>query len=427
MSALTTEEKVEIVEKRNAKIAEQGKLTRIKRARQECKTFNLKIVKNKLSQAQNEAINRLFLEAKWLKNSIIASENISKISTKKQSEVLAKMPDGSFETRELKHLGSHHQQSILAQVKSNLKTLKTQKQNGRKVGALRFVKEVNSITLKQYGVSYRFKSATKVKIQGINGYVRVKGVEQLEGYELANAKLVRKPSGYYLQITAFKNKEENKKKEYKKGSKIGIDMGVKTHLTLSNGVKVNVLVEESERLKRLQRKLARQVKGSNNHYKTKHLMRKEYEKMNNKKNDIANKIVHKLLSENETVYMQDENIKAWVRKNGWVKSGRKLHHSILGRVKAKLVAHDRVVVLPKWAPTTQLCGNDNCGVLNKHSLDERVYNCACGYSFDRDTHASLNMIRMGMAQQQKVVQQKFNNDKFVLGGDVNSASTSGIS
>lgn len=379
---------------RNKLIAENGKLTRARRALQECKVFDLKIIDNKLKLSQKEALDRLFLEAKWHKNTIIACDNIQTISTKKLTSVQVKMPDNTFETRELKHLGSHQQQSILAQVKSNLKTLATQKQNGRKVGRLNFVKEVNSIELKQYGNSYRFKSATKVRVQNIPGYVRVRGIKQLEGYELANARLVRKPSGYHLLITAFKNKTELKEKEFEKGSKIGIDMGVKTHLTLSNGEKYNVLIEETERLKRLQRKLSRQVKGSNNYNKTRYLMRKQYEYMSNKKNDAANKIVSKLSNEYETIYMQDENLKAWVKKNGYVKAGRKLHHSILGRVKAKLVAHDRVVVLNKWVPTTQLCGNASCGALNKHSLDEREYSCSCGYSFDRDTHAALNTIRL---------------------------------
>ena len=116
--------------------------------------------------------------------------------------------------------------------------------------------------------------------------------------------------------------------------------------------------------------------------------------MSNKKNDAANKIVHDLLSTYETIYMQDESLRAWVKKNGYVKAGRKLHHSILGRVKAKLVALDRVVVLNKWVPTTQLCGGANCGALNKHGLNDRVYECSCGYVFDRDTHAALNMIRL---------------------------------
>ena len=131
--------------KRNKLIAENGKLTRARRALQECKVFDLKIIDNKLKLSQKESLDRVFLEAKWYKNKIIACDNVQAISTKKQSSVQVKMPDGNFETRELKHLGSHQQQSILAQVKSNLKTLATQKQNGRKVGSLNFVKEVKSI------------------------------------------------------------------------------------------------------------------------------------------------------------------------------------------------------------------------------------------------------------------------------------------
>lgn len=33
--------------------------------------------------------------------------------------------------------------------------------------------------------------------------------------------------------------------------------------------------------------------------------------------------------------------------------------------------------------------------MNKHSLDERVYECSCGYSYDRDIHAAMNMISLG--------------------------------
>ena len=378
---------------KNKKISEALAKTRAKRLNQECKTFDLKIVQNKLNLKQKEALKRVFLEAKWLKNDIIASDNINKYDTKTKS-VMVKKPNGEFEQRDLIIIAAQIKQTVLTQVKTNLKTLSTQKQNGRKVGKLRFVKQVNSIDLKQYGVSYKFKSATKVKIQGIPGYVSVKGREQLDGYELANAKLVRKPSGYHLRITAFKNKSETQQ-SYQSESKIGLDMGVKTHITLSNGEKFNVLIGETGRLKHLQRKLSKQVKGSNNYHKTRYLMRKEYEKMDNRKNDAANKLVHKLLSENETVYMQDESITAWRKKNGYVKAGRRLHHSILGRVKAKLVQHERVVVLPKWYPTTQLCRGENCGALNKHSLDERVYECSCGYSYDRDIHAAMNMISLG--------------------------------
>ena len=85
-------------------------------------------------------------------------------------------------------------------------------------------------------------------------------------------------------------------------------MGVSNTLTLSNGEKYNISIEESERLKKLQVKLARQIKGSNNRYKTIKKLRKEYNHINNKKNDITNKLVRYLLDNYDTIIIQDEQI-----------------------------------------------------------------------------------------------------------------------
>ena len=85
--------------------------------------------------------------------------------------------------------------------------------------------------------------------------------------------------------------------------------------------------------------------------------------------------------------MQDENLK------GWHKGlfGRTVQHSALGLVKAKLIKHERVTVLPKSAPTIKYC--PVCGNLKKDiTLAERIYECSCGYSEDRDIHAARNMI-----------------------------------
>ena len=71
------------------------------------------------------------------------------------------------------------------------------------------------------------------------------------------------------------------------------------------------MVEESERIKKLQRKLQRQKKGSNNRYKTKLKLKYAYIKLSNKKRDKANKIVHDILSGCDTVIMQDEQIAGW--------------------------------------------------------------------------------------------------------------------
>ena len=81
--------------------------------------------------------------------------------------------------------------------------------------------------------------------------------------------------------------------------------------------------------------------------------------------------------------MQDENISGW---KYWF--GRQVHHSVLGRVKAKLkpIAH----VLSRWEPTTKLC--TNCGTLHDIKLSDRRFICDCGVDMDRDIHAAQNMI-----------------------------------
>lgn len=58
---------------KNRRIKESIKATKAKRKTQTCSTFDLKIVGNKLSSTQREALTRVFLEAKWLWNECIAS------------------------------------------------------------------------------------------------------------------------------------------------------------------------------------------------------------------------------------------------------------------------------------------------------------------------------------------------------------------
>ena len=127
--------------------------------------------------------------------------------------------------------------------------------------------------------------------------------------ELANANLIKRPDGYYLKVTAFINKENFKEKQ-KNGKEIGIDFGIKTNLTTSEGEKIDVSVEESDRLKKLQREMFRRTKGSNNRHKTIKLIQREYQKLSNRKQDKANKIVSKLKAY-KCIVMQDEQIASW--------------------------------------------------------------------------------------------------------------------
>ena len=122
---------------------------------------------------------------------------------------------------------------------------------------------------------------------------------------------------------------------------LGIDMGCHTSFTLSTGEEVDVKVKEPEHLKRLQRKQNRQKKGSNSRRRTIHKIQKKHQRLVNRKNDMANKIVADLNSRFGLIYIQDENLKGW-HKDG---HGKAVQHSCLGRVKAKLKSQDNVYVV----------------------------------------------------------------------------------
>lgn len=369
---------------KNEQIRQSLLKTREKRKSQECKVYSLKIQTNKLSKKQKESLKMMFVEGKWFWNYIV---NFTETNDIKDVDLKIKSvkhfdKDHNEIISDFNYLSSQQKSGLYKNFISNIKTLSTLKKKGKKVGRIGYTSDLKSLPLKQYGNTHKIVDHNKVKIVNV-GTVKVQGLEQFiydKDVECANANLVHKSSGYYLKITTFKKKE----KYYKPEKVIGIDLGISTHITASDGKKINVLVEETERLKRLQRKMQKQKKNSNNRYKTRLKIQKEYEKMCNRREDLANKIVHDL-TDNQICVFQDEQLHAW---HGTF--GKTVQHSILGRVKAKLMKNPNAVCLNTYLPTTKLCGN--CGKYHDMSLKNRIFKCDCGIEEDRDIHAAQNMI-----------------------------------
>lgn len=382
---------------KNARIREAGMATRARRALMDCRVYDLKIVMNRLSATQKEALRAIFLESKWLRNAALAAERFgTDFLTELNGFVPVRLHDGSIEQRELCWLGSQMRQSVIAGLRNDIKALSASKARGRRVGKLRFAREVNSINLQQFGVTYKLDTtARKVRVQNIPGRLTVRGMNQLrtDGIEFANAKLVRRPDGYHLLVTTYAPRAERVRGE----DRIGIDFGVATSFTLSDGSSVNAAVEEGERLRRLQRKLQRQIKGSNGYSKTRALIRREYQRMDSRKNELANQLVA-VLAKRGTVCFQDEGISSWKRRDSGIRGSKKIHHGVLGRVKSRLRRLDGAVMLPAWVATTAWC--PACGGRTAHGLAERTYQCACGHTAQRDVHAARNMVILGTRYKQ---------------------------
>ena len=375
---------------KNDKIKQSLKNTRNRRKNQEAKTYECKIVKNKLTPQQLDTLEKMFLEAKWYYNSIINHLENEPVNTFNDKVKTVKVRMGSesddYEDRQLKVLPASMKQKLITRVKDSLSSLKSRKDKGYKVGRLDYTKSITSIPLKQYGIDYTILSNNKVRVSKV-GKVNVRGLDQFsQDAEWSTANIIKKANDYYIHITVYINKVIDK--SWVNLPIIGLDFGIKDHITTSDGLKINSIVTLSKRIKNLQRKLSRQVKGSKNYIKTLIKIKRSYDHLSNLKEDAANKIVNYLLTHYSNVIIQDENIKGW--HSGLF--GKQVQYSILGRVKAKLVSNPRVVVLDRSVPTTQYC--PDCGALNKHSLDKRVYSCDCGYNMERDVHAAMNMISL---------------------------------
>ena len=336
---------------KNNRIREQGKQTREKRKHQVCRVYYVKIDISHLNEAQRTHLKMLFVEAKWLYNDVLTFMNDHDINDYDMAVQTVNGLDKNKQpvTHELEYLGSQMKQSVIQGIKYSLKSLSILKKRNHTVGSLHYKSDYDVINLQQHRVTYRFYDENHIGLQGFKGRIRIKGANQfwnIPGIELANAKLLNLPDGYYLAVTTYCDKGGEQRK-YK--PEIGIDMGIKTTITTSNGRKIKVLIEESERIKKCQRLIARRKKGSNNRYKAIKLLRRAYQKLTSRKKDVANKIVHELLE------------------------------------------HERVIVLPSRVPTTKYC--PECGKLKRDiTLDDRVYECPCGYREDRDIHAARNMI-----------------------------------
>lgn len=388
------DKRLECSEMKRRAIREAKLKTKLRRSSQVVKTFECKIKMSKLTSTQKEDFAKLFLEAKWFYNHVLSIKNdehcsLSEIKTTDIKSVIHLDKDKNKIESELEHLSSQQKQAFVARMISNETTIATLVKNGyQKYGGLKFKSEVNCIPLKQYKNSYVFKSQSKVRISGISGKIHINGTKQFwDKAEIANANLVKKPNGYFLYVTTYFNKEDLM--QPKKNNKIiGLDFGCTTNITASNGTKTNIQLEESGRLKRLQKKFSKKHEWSNRKMKVLDLIKREYQKMLSKKQDKANKFVHQMKTYSKVI-IQDEQLAHW-QKDG---HGKKVQHSCMGSIKAKLKMLQDCVVLDKWIPTTKLC---QCGYVN-HDIDEkdRIITCPrCGQTYDRDINAAQNMVKI---------------------------------
>lgn len=378
---------------KNKIIGEKRTATRLKHKSMCCRVYTLKIKENKLNLSQKEFLEKYFLCSKWVYNYIISNiDNIFEFNYHDYPIITHKDKDGNnIEIKVSDYLPAQFYQQIGKDIQSSIKALSSRKKKGFKVGKLKCKSSCNCISINQYKTGYQlYPSCNSMHIAGIKKDIKVSGLKQIPiDAELCNAKLFRNASGYFLKVTTF----EPIISKPKTNKVVGIDMNISNTLTTSDGKVIDkIFVEENERMKRLQRHNLRcKQKGSNNRYKLNKQIKKYYEKLANKKNDISNKIVHDLLFNYDEIYIQDEMLTSWHSNKI---NANTVQHSCLGRIKSKLRESSKVFMIDKKYATTKLCSC--CHHKQDISINDRQYICPnCGLDIARDVNSAINILQIG--------------------------------
>ena len=99
---------------KNKRISQGQKQTRQRRKNMDVVVRTVKVQHNKLSKPQREALQRMFLEGKWLYNTAIAHDDFGEDFRKQLANTAeVKLPSGVVEKRQLTVLGGQLQQGPL--------------------------------------------------------------------------------------------------------------------------------------------------------------------------------------------------------------------------------------------------------------------------------------------------------------------------
>ena len=228
------------------------------------------------------------------------------------------------------------------------------------------------------------------------GLFKVKWSRQLPAEPSSVTVLKNKAEQYYV---SFVVEVQSKSIEPVRAS-IGLDLGIKTFAFPSVGepIKAPDYSRLDRRIRRLQKRLARQQKGSHRRALTKQKIARLHLKIRNIRKDFLHKLSTQLIRENQSISLEDLNVSGMVRnrrlaraisQQGW-REFRTLLES-----KAAQYMNREVQVISRWEPTSQVCSC--CGFRwGKLDLSVRSVKCiSCGATHDRDQNAAKNIERSG--------------------------------
>jgi len=230
--------------------------------------------------------------------------------------------------------------------------------------------------------------------------------------DFRNITISRKNGKYYASIVYSDATTNLKKKKPKLEKTLGIDLGVRTLATFSDGAKIENpkhIKQHEDKLKNIQKKLSGQVKGSNKYKETKLRLGKAHEKVSNVRKDFLHKLTNKIVENQnyDSIAIEDLGVKEMQQDNYSAMS--KLISDASWRMVRSMLEYKceregkNLLVINRFDASSKTCCN--CGYVYNLRRDETEWVCvSCGSEHDRDVNASKNIRNFGIERFKKVGQ-----------------------
>jgi putative transposase len=253
-------------------------------------------------------------------------------------------------------------------------------------------KSKNSFTIPQF-VSVKNNKLIIPKFrEGIEMIMerKIKGI-------IKHCSINKTPTGKYF-VSILTEQEYNPVN--KTGLSVGIDLGLKDFLVLSNGTKIknHRFLKHYERCLKLNQKyLSRKTKQSNRYEKQRLKVARIYEKITNSRIDLIQKITSELIKEFDIIYLEDLNVKGMMKNHKLSKAISDVSWgTFIVILEYKASWNDKQVIhIDRFFPSSKTCSK--CGWINNSlTLKDREWICPkCDEKHDRDFNAAINILNEG--------------------------------
>ena len=233
-------------------------------------------------------------------------------------------------------------------------------------------------------------------------WIKIKGYRNLNfiNGNIVNATISRESTGKYYVSVLYELPDIKYHIIPKKI--VGLDLGVKKLITLSNGIQIDnnkYILKYEKRIKRLQRELSRKVKRSKNYYKIKQKLAVLYTKLKNARNYYLHKITNQITEEFDIIVTEKLQTKNMLEKKIMSKDiADASFYEIIRQLQYKSKFKGKYFYqIDTYYPSSQTCSV--CSNIDKKykNLNERNYYCHyCRTELDRDLNASINIMFEGL-------------------------------